>query len=869
MIARIFTMRRFLPIALLLGVTVRSMTQPLFSTNDLDVQWEVIENSHQGKTQFLSAFTVTNLGQAPVPATGWALYFNFARAIKPETVTAPAKIEHLNGDLYRLTLNGVKPLNKGDKIVIWFVSSDWVVNFTDAPAGLYVVFDGQKENGIPLRNYQIKPSTEPKQYLRFPGDKVGLITPADIYHQNDSIRVIGEHELKKVFPTPLSYQLMEGSFSISGATVISTDPAFVNEADLFAAEIRKITGKSIAIKPQSINIKADVIIFRKIPARAEGYTIKVTGDFIEIGASSAAGIFYGIQSILTLIDPISFKGGQSKIIVPAVEIVDEPRFSHRAFFLDVSRNFQSKEQLFKMLDLMGLYKLNVLHLHLNDDEGWRLEIPGLPELTSVGSRRIHAVDESKSLPPSFGSGPDGDKTSGSGFYSRQDYLEILRYATRRHIVVIPEIEMPGHARAAVKSMDNRYRELLKKGDAKEAEKYLLHHPEDASKFRSVQGWNDNIMDPALPSTYVFLEKVIDEVIGMYAEAEAPLTRIHCGGDEVPAGVWEKSPAVLDLMKKDSTIKTTDDLWYFFYGKVNRMLQKKKLSLYGWEEVAMRKTKLDGKNLYIPNPDFAGQSVQVDVWNNVLGWGAEDLAYQLANAGYKVVLSCVSHLYFDMAYYKSFDEPGYYWGGFTDVDKPFSFIPYDYFRNSREDKFGAPLDRSVFNGKERLTDYGKQNIVGIQGLLWAENITSPQRLEYMVLPKLLPLAERAWAAEPLWSTESGEKYREHFLMDYSSFLNVVGKRELRRLDFFHGGFLYRIPTPGIKVVNNLVRANIQFPGLEIRYTTDGTEPNSKSKLYTQPLQAKGTIRFRTFNSKGRGSKVAEIKAGEEYRILNNE
>ena len=132
-----------------------------------------------------------------------------------------------------------------------------------------------------------------------------------------------------------------------------------------------------------------------------------------------------------------------------------------------------------------------------------------------------------------------------------------------------------------------------------------------------------------------------------------------------------------------------------------MVQKKGLYLYGWEEIAMRKTMLDGKSHIIPNPDFVGQEVQVDVWNNVLGWGAEDLAYRLANAGYKVVLSCVTHLYFDMSYYKSFDEPGYYWGAYSDVDKPFSFIPYDYFKNSKEDRLGNVLDRSIFNGKNDL------------------------------------------------------------------------------------------------------------------------------------------------------------------------
>jgi hexosaminidase len=843
-------------LVLLLLLSVAEVQAQTFDVNSLALQWEVIENSHQGKSQFLSAFTIHNKSDEPLVTSGWSLYFNFVRQIRPESVGNGFAIEHLNGDLYRLFASTSSTIAAGEKIEIPFVSADWVVNFTDAPTGLFVVFDLAKDAGIAIKDYTIKPSTQPNQYLRFPGDKVGLTTPEKIYQQNDSIRIIDPRRLTKVFPAPVSYSLKEKGFTITNATTIECVTDFSDEAEYLASSLRRILGKKPLINGEAKSTNG-VIRLRKGETEKEGYTLSISPAGIDIVASTPAGVFYGIQSLLTAIDPPYYSKTSKSIVVAGLEVKDHPRFEHRAFFLDVCRNFHTKEEVLKLLDLMALYKLNVLHLHLTDDEGWRIEIDGLPELTEVGSQRGYSSNSNVALPPSFGSGPVMNTLPGSGFYSRKDYIEILRYAKARHIVVIPEVEMPGHARAAVKSMDARYERLMKQGMKAEAEKYLLHHPEDQSTFRSVQGWNDNVIDPALPSTYTFLEKVFDEIVSMHKEAGATLETIHCGGDEVPAGVWEKSPACVQLMNINSAIKKVDDLWYYFYDRVNTILKERKLFLYGWEEVAMRKTTLDGKGHYIPNPDFVGRGIQVDVWNNVLGWGAEDLAYRLANSGYKVVLSCVSHLYFDMAYYKSFEEPGYYWGGFTDVDKPFSFIPYDYFKNSSEDKFGGPLDRSVFIGKERLTEYGRQNIIGIQGLLWSENIVSPQRLEYMILPKLLGLAERAWSPDPSWATLSGSGYKEAFRTSWSEFVNVVGTRELPRLDYYAGGFNYRIPSPGISAENGVIKTNIQLPGLTLRYTTDGSEPGVKSPVYTGPVKATGVFKVRAFNTRGRGGNTSKV------------
>src|SRR3989442_602738 len=288
--------------------------------------------------------------------------------------------------------------------------------------------------------------------------------------------------------------------------------------------------------------------------------------------------------------------------------------------LDIARNFHPKPVVLRTLDLLARYKLNVFHLHLTDDEGWRIELTSLPALTAVGARRGHTLDSGTHLPPAFGSGPDVDRPWGSGFYSRGDYVEILRYAAARHIEVIPEIEMPGHARAAIKSMEAN-------------QQYRLNDPDDRSVYTSAQGYHDNVMNPALESTYRFIERVVGELVAMDREAGVALRHIHMGGDEVPAGVWEGSPVVQAYLKAHN-LTSVDDLWFAFYGRVEQILKTQGLLPSGWEEIAVRKTHRAGQPTNIPNPDFAARGWRAYVWNNVPGGGAEDLAYRLAKCGFR-------------------------------------------------------------------------------------------------------------------------------------------------------------------------------------------------------------------------------------------
>ena len=838
-------MRLFMTCLLFIFFIISSFAQPLFPTKDISISWQTVQNDYQNKPRSLNALVITNNNSAVFPATGWKIYFNCARLIAPATMTHNATINLINGDLFSLTPTMDFPaLKTGASVRVEFIAEEPVVNITDGPEGFYLVWESKPDQGFAIGSFTIVP---------FKPSYKGLITPAIVYDQNKVIKDIPADKLTKIFPTPVSYQETGGFFTLTADVNLTADERFTKEKTELQNTIEILCGKKKAAEKTSDAIS---LIYRE-GMSDEAYELDVKPGIISISASGSAGIFYGIQSIKTLIPPDAWARIQKSIQIPAVSVKDAPRFGYRAFMLDVGRNFQTKKEVFRVLDVMALYKLNVFHFHLTEDEGWRLQIDSLPELTDLGAHRGHTLDSKHFLPPSHGSGPDTSKIPGSGFYSKADFIEILRYANDRHILVLPEIETPGHARAAIKAMNARYEKFMQQGKKEEAEKYLLYDLNDSSKYLSNQYWNDNIMDPSLPSTYRFIQTVINGIVDIYHEAGVPLKSIHFGGDEVPDHVWEKSPAYFTFKASHPEIKNTSDLWYYFYGRVNQMVKAKGLYLSGWEEMGLRKTMLDGKPLYLPNPDFEPEHLQTDVWNNTLGGGNEDLAYKLANGGYKVVLTCVSHLYFDMAHYKAFEEPGYYWGAFTDIDKPFSFIPYDYFKNSNVDRDGLPLNKNIFVGKQRLTDYGKTNIVGLQSAVWGENIKTPERLEYMLLPNLLGFAERAWAKDPEWATTS-DTTRADLLYEeaWSAFLNIVGKRSLPMLDYYMGGYNYRVPKPGLILSEGKWAANIQFPGITLRYTNDGKEPGLKSLIYKDPVPNSGKpLQCRAFDGRGRGSAIA--------------
>ncbi len=855
--------RAFLLLSILcIAVSLKAQPKQPFPPASLQLEWQLIQNQYQGKSQTLSRLTLYNSGGKKIPGAGWSLYFNFVRSIDEKSAQAAGfDIEQLSGDWFRMRPRaGFAGIDAGKRVAVDWVSELWLLNRTDAPNGFYLVFDNEPEKGHSTGAFTILPPERPEVLLRSAEDKTPPATPERIYRQNEATTRLPAAGLQPVFPTPAYLQMQTGSFTLDGNTAIHADPAFAREAQLLAEDWPVLFGKKARLET-SPDKHAPGIALRQTGdiTEPEGYRMHITpGEGVVLSAATPAGMFYAIQSLKTMLPPQCWQSPAERVQLPCLLLRDQPRFAYRGLHVDVARNFQPASELRKLLDVMALYKLNKLHLHFSDDEGWRIEIPGLPELTGLGAFRGHATAETSFLHPALGSGPDPGKPSGSGFYTRQEYVELLRFATARHIEVIPEIELPGHARAAIKAMDARYERLLGEGQAEEAKRYLLRDQEDASEYRSVQWYNDNVVCVALPSVYAFVEKVSDELLAMYREAGAPLTSIHLGGDEVPAGVWEESPACRRLMETEG-MPESSDLWYYFWRRMQGIMTRRGLQVSGWEEAGMRKTLLDGQPHYIPNPDFVNDRFRVYVWNNVLGWGAEDLAYRMANAGYEVVLGPVSNLYFDMAYQKDFDEPGYYWGAYTDVDKSFGFAPFDYFKTTTEDRFGNLIDTAIFLGKARLTDYGKSKIAGIEGLIWSETLHSPEDLEYMVFPKLLGLAERAWSPVPQWeSNRYMPLVRQQYAEDWILFANRIGQRELPRLDHYAGGLQYRIPTPGAVIRDGMLYANIQLPGFTLRYTTDGSEPSLLSPAYTNPVQVgAATVHVRAFDTRGRGSRSVRV------------
>jgi len=800
----------------------------------LQVRWELVGDSVA--TDFAAsraAFTLTNRSARPLPATGWTIYFSALHSAHPGSVGGGFVIEDVMADLHRLVpAAGFAGLARGASVRIPYVT-DLLLNRSFVPKGPYIVFDTAKDVGVPLTDY-----------VAAPFDRA-VATPQNQFVLDSATRVIPASELPPLFPTPVTVTRGAGSLRLTAFPRVETTEALRNEW-VFATEYLRPYFAGTGTGSVSLRLEVGAVAGQTSP---EAYSLVVdpapggAAGGIRIVGVSPAGVFYGLQSLRNLLPAPTPRAG---LTLPAISVVDAPRFGYRGFMLDVARNFHPKAAVLRTIDLLARYKLNVLHMHLTDDEGWRVEIAGLPELTTVGARRGHTLDSNRFLQPAFGSGPQVDRPWGSGFYSHADYVEIVRYAAARHIEVIPEIEMPGHARAAIKSM---------KGN----QQYRLDEPEDRSVYMSVQGYPDNVMNPALESTYRFIERVVGDLVAMHREAGAPLRHIHMGGDEVPNGVWQGSPAVQAYMKAHD-LTSVDDLWFAFYGRIEQILKTQDVSLSGWEEIAVRKTRRDDHRMNIPNPDFAARGWRAYVWNNVPGWGAEDLAYRLANGGYDVVLSPVTNLYFDLAWNPNPAETGLDWGGYVDLRKPFDFIPLDYYRNARLDRRGNPLDPAVFAGKDRLTEYGRAHILGIQGNLWSETVGGDGLADYMFVPKLFGLAERAWAPDPDWATErDGAKSDSLYRAAWSRFVNVIGQRELPRLDREVPGLNYRIPTPGLKVEGGTVRSSLEIPGLTVRYTTDGSEPTTRSAVMSGPIPARGTLRVAAFNAAGRKGRTAQVTA----------
>lgn len=841
---------------------------------------------------FLAELTIENHSSVRLGASGWQINFNFVRRILNEgegnatlrqALTAQGvqfvKADAAkSGDYWALQpLPNFVPIAPGGKRVITLLAENWAIQKTDAPAGFHIFFPPNTQAFAIHATTTIDPS-DPKQTKRFVGDVLPTQTPALRYDENISLQKVNVDRAHSLLPTPQSVQAGPGSFRLSHAG-ISASHGLAREAAYLRAALEDA---GVDAHDGGDHAAIRLSIDAASTSGPESYTLRIDpAKGVDIRGADAAGVFYGIQTLRQLLGSGSSEGcHEAEATLPEITVSDAPLFSYRGMTLDVARHFQTKATVEKLLDVLAFHKINKLHLRLADDEGWRLEIPGIDELTSFGAHRGYDVAESTELHPGLGSSNDllpgdhilgkprsraeanggeapafqGFETAtlnyvgkGNGFYTVHEFEELLAYAAERHIDVIPEFDAPGHARAAVKSMEARFAKFAKSDPVKAAQ-YRLVDPNDTSKHTSVQAYTDNFINPCLPSTYAFLGKVIHEVQARYQAAGAKLSFVHAGGDELPAvgpggSWWQGSP----LCKSNPDTKSLDDIGLrdYFFKHYQPIIAATGAGMTGWDDIIHDGLALDG---FVPMP-----------WSNVWTWGREDDAYVYANSGKKVILSHATNLYMDLAYNKDPDEPGYYWANFVDESKTFNYLPFDVFAIATQDRMGNPIDPSTWNGKVHLTAAGKANILGMQGLLFGENIKSPELLEYFSFPKILGVAERAWNRNTPTAADLPAAWQQ--------FVNVLGQAELPRLDAYRPvdlrdeipdsavGVNYRIPLPGAKIDNGKLIANVRYPGLAIEYSTDG---GSSFVTYEGPVAVSGSVIVRTKAHNGRTSREAKVQ-----------
>ena len=487
--------------------------------------------------------------------------------------------------------------------------------------------------------------------------------------------------------------------------------------------------------------------------------------------------------------------------------------------LDVARNLVYKPaDMKRTIDLLAYYKFNVIQFHFTDDEAWRLEIPGFPELTRVAARRGTTVDEKGYLAQIFdGNGnPDDLSQSANGYFTRAEFIDLLKYAWQRGIRVIPEIETPGHARAAIVAMKNRAM------NNPTAEQFRLWDEKDESVYTSAQSYHDNVLNVASDDVYRFIDRVVGELQLMYKEAGLKLEIVHLGGDEVARGAWDKSPDVQTLMQREN-LKTQHDVHAYYLKRISTLLEARKIRIEGWQEVGLDNTPEYNAMM---TPRVAG----VNAWSTV--GSRADVPYRLANDGYPVILSNVTNFYMDMGYSWHQNEQGLHWGGKVDEFDAWSALPANVYATARTAVDGTPINiTTAGDGKAKLDK--PENIIGVVAPLWGETLRSYDEVQYLLLPKMMGVSERAWTAVPEWSKNLADQ--QAFNEARHQYNLKIGTRELPLLKGM--GYNFRVGPPGIKLEDGKLLINTQYPDEQVTYTLDGTEPTIDSPRWTAPVPVK--------------------------------
>ncbi|MFT4924655.1 MAG: hexosaminidase [Phenylobacterium sp.] len=833
--------------------------------------FEVKDNFASGSGKHTAQIDIRNHSKVALPAgeSDWSIYFHYIRMVD-KTVTQGVTIEHVQGDLHRISpTKAFKGLNANQSLQLTFKGSVWVVSDSDFMPGAFIAGGDSKSaifantNTGQAKDY-IKPFLAPNQQLRYstPKDLYPIATAQRRFDNNQSkansnntlnYALSAEQAQKTIIPTPTQVKQRRGEATIDGQWAVSFAGRLTSESKYFVAAFKANSGIELAAKADHISQGDKRLIQLKVDAsiengKAESYTLDIGKKNIVVAGADNAGVFYGLQSLLSL---VAVQKADS-VSLPVMNVQDSPRYDWRGMHYDMARNFHSKAVTLQLIEQMARYKLNKLHLHLTDDEGWRVEIPGLPELTDIGGKRCFDLTEKRCLLTQLGTGPDVSGT-GNGFYSTKDFVEILKYAAVRHIEIIPEVDMPGHSRAAIKAMEARYDTLMAAGKTTQASAYLLSEKADTSKYYTVQNYTDSAANVCLDSTYHFVDKVVYEFEQMYRQAGLKMNKFHVGGDEVGRGAWTGSPACQALFEKfDNGVTGVNDLKPYFTSKVAKILNKRGIDMAAWEDGMMSDALTPfNRELYGDN------DVIVHAWDNIWEFGVADRAYRLANEDYKVVLASATHLYFDHPQESHSQERGYYWAArFTDTEKVFGFKPDNLYGNADFMRNGTPIVNIEADvGRELMALKKPENILGMQGHVWSETIRTPSQLNQMLYPRMIALAQRAWhkASWENGNDKSDESDKAQQAKDWAKFSSVLGHKEFSRLAA--DKVEYYLPVPGGQISNGQLEANVSMPGLTIQYSQDNGASWSD---YSGKVSVSGSVLLRTHGVDGHNSRATTVK-----------
>jgi len=560
---------------------------------------------------------------------------------------------------------------------------------------------------------------------------------------------MGEAMPPMIIPMPQQMNIEEGAFVLSEDTRLEVDDEFKVSEDFLTTYLEE--GSGIVLKKEG---SGNSIILKKSSSieNPEGYNLKITPSEIIITAADDRGAFYGVQTLRQLLSE-NFENNNfnnKKTAISCLSITDAPAYSYRGMHLDVGRHFFSVDFIKKYIDALAMLKMNTFHWHLTEDQGWRIEIKKYPKLNEVAAYRNETlIGHYNESPQKY----DGKKYG--GFYTQDEIKEIVAYAASRHITVIPEIEMPGHAQAAIAA----YPHLGCDGEAAEV----------ATKW----GVFDHIYC-AKDSTFAFLEDVLDEVLPLF-----PSKYIHIGGDEAPKTRW-KTCADCQQRIKENNLKDEHGLQSYFIARVEKYLNSKGRQIIGWDEI------LEGG--LAPNA-------------TVMSWRGIDGAVAAAKEKHNVILSPTSHCYFD--YYQSTNESEpLAIGGFLPLDKV----------------YGYKVMPAALEPEEQ------QYVLGAQANVWTEYMTTTDKVEYMVFPRILAMSEVVWSGDDKKDYPDFVKRLEHF------------QTRLKALDINFANHLYEIEADLQQKDGYLIyELSTLTDGKTIRYTLDDTTPSLTSSVYAAPIK----------------------------------